>query len=122
MSCLFNSLSHFINLDSYNIRQNICNYLENNQPIIDGIETDLILSLDTTKDNYISNMRSTSTWGGAIEIQAACNLWSLRIVIINIRNTANTEIEFLPISNNYTHTIKLTWNGYHYEPHSCSKN
>ena len=122
MSCLFNSLNKFINLDSYTIRQNICNYLENNQPIIDGIETNLILSLDSSKDNYINNMRSTSTWGGAIEIQAACNLWSLRIIIINIRNVPNTEIEFLPINNSYTHTIKLSWNGYHYEPISCSKN
>ena len=122
MSCLFNSLNHFINFDSYTIRQKICNYLENNQPIIDGIETDLILSLDSSKDAYINNMRSTSTWGGAIEIQAACNLWNLRIIIINIRNAPNTEIEFLPLNNNYTHTIKLSWNGYHYEPISCSKN
>ncbi len=121
MSCLFNSLSNFINLDSYNIRQKICNYLENNQPIIDGIDTDLILSLDSSKDDYIHNMRSTSTWGGAIEIQAACNLWSLRIIIINIRNLPNTQIEFLPLSNNYTHTIKISWNGYHYEPISCIK-
>ena len=121
MSCLFNSLSNFINLDSYNIRQKICNYLENNQPIIEGIDTDLILSLDSSKDDYINNMRSTSTWGGAIEIQAACNLWSLRIIIINIRNLPNTQIEFLPLSNNYTHTIKISWNGYHYEPISCTK-
>jgi hypothetical protein len=121
MSCLFNSLSNFINLDSYNIRQKICNYLENNQPIIEGIDTDLILSLDSSKDDYINNMRSTSTWGGAIEIQAACNLWSLRIIIINIRNLPNTQIEFLPLSNNYTHTIKISWNGYHYEPISCKK-
>ena len=116
MSCLFNSLSHFINLDSYSIRQTICNYLENNRPIIDGIETELILSLDSSKDSYISNMRSTSTWGGAIEIQAACNIWNLRIIIINIRNNGNIPIEFIPINNNYNYTIKLSWNGFHYEP------
>ena len=116
MSCLFNSLSHFIIIDSYNIRQIICNYLEKNQPIIDGIDTQLILSLDHSKDIYINNMRSTSTWGGAIEIQVACNIWNLRIIIINIRNTPNTQIEFLPISNNYINTIHLSWNGNHYEP------
>lgn len=31
MSCLFNSLSYFINENSYDIRQKICNYLENNR-------------------------------------------------------------------------------------------
>ena len=30
MSCLFNSLSHFISKSSYDIRQDICNYLEEN--------------------------------------------------------------------------------------------
>ena len=61
MSCLFNSLSHFIQENSFTIRQKICDYLESNHSIIDGLETKFILELDSK--NYINQMRSTSTWG-----------------------------------------------------------
>jgi hypothetical protein len=114
MSCLFNSLSYFINGTSDEIRQVICNYLQENKPLIDGLDTNFILSLDN--NNYINNMRNSSTWGGAIEIQAACNIWNIRIIVINKRSNENTYIEFLPVNNNYKHTIKLEWNGSHYEP------
>ena len=50
MSCLFDSLSYFINLDSKNIRQNICNYLESNNSLIEGLDTSVILSLDMPKE------------------------------------------------------------------------
>jgi hypothetical protein len=46
MSCLFNSLSYFIHDNSYNIRQRICDYLEENKPIIDGLNTNFILNLE----------------------------------------------------------------------------
>lgn len=116
MSCLFDSLSHFIEGTSDEIRNIICNYLEENKPIIDGIDTKFILSLDN--DNYINNMRHSSTWGGAVEIQAACNIWKTRIIVINKRTNKNTYIEFLPVNNSYKYTINLEWNGSHYEPSS----
>ena len=69
MSCLFNSLNYFINEGSYEIRQKICDYLQENKPIIDGLETNYVLSLEnSSSEQYIINMRSTNTWGGAIEI------------------------------------------------------
>ena len=112
MSCLFDSLSYFINYNSHQIRQKICDYLELNKPIIDGLDTKFILSLDD--NNYIRNMRNDNQWGGGIEIQAACNIWNIRIIIHNIRNRGS--IEFLPLNNQYIYTINLTWNGNHYEP------
>ena len=45
MSCLFNSLSYFVQEDSYKIRQTICDYLQENKPIIDGLETHHVLSI-----------------------------------------------------------------------------
>ncbi len=60
MSCLFNSLSFFIKDDSFKIRQTICDYLHENKPIIDGLDTSEILQYEN--DNYIQNMRNTSTW------------------------------------------------------------
>lgn len=130
MSCLFNSLSHFIpQTDPQAIRARICDYLQSNSPIIDGMATHDVLQLDslTTPDQYIGAMRSPSTWGGAIEIQAACAIWNARIVVHDIRkgNSQGQEqtIEFLPVSNdtiNATNspdkTFTLEWSGGHYEP------
>ena len=120
MSCLFNSLHHFIpNESSHSIRQKICDYLQNNSPIMDGLDTAVILELDSGAvgaGKYIEIMRRESTWGGAIEIQAACNVWSFRIIVRNNRAREKSSIEFLPISELWTKTIELEWTGGHYEP------
>jgi hypothetical protein len=122
MSCLFNSLSHFIDEDSLQIRLKICDYLQENNPIIDGIETHEVLRFENANvHDYITNMRFTSTWGGAIEIQCACNIWNIRINVKNCRDQDYRVqdykvIEFLPCSNNYEKTIELYWTGGHYEP------
>jgi len=114
MSCLFNSLNYFIKEGSYEIRQKICDYLQNDGQIMDGLDTNEILDMENP--NYVQDMRNTHVWGGAIEIQAACNIWSLRIIVINRRNQPNTNIEFLPVNNHYDKTIEIEWTGGHYEP------
>ncbi len=116
MSCLFVSLDYFIKESSYMIRQKICDYLEQNKPIIDGLDTKFILDMENI--NYIQNMRNTSTWGGAIEIQTACNIWNLKINVKDIRHShsQNNNIEFIPINNSYDRSITIEWNGWHYEP------
>jgi len=117
MSCLFNSLSHFFPEDSFTIRQQICDYLQAGKPIIEGLETHEVLTFESNNvDSYISNMRSTSTWGGAIEIQAACNIWNVQINVSNYRDINNRIIEFLPINGTSLRTISVYWTGGHYEP------
>lgn len=117
MSCLFNSLSRFINKDSNTIRQEICNYLQNNGKLMDGIETSQILAFENQGNNYIQNMRLPSTWGGAIEIQAACNIWNMNVIVNDIRVTPSKQIHFEPITKiDTSNTIQVTWSGGHYEP------
>ena len=128
MSCLFNSMSHFIKEDwgPHGIRQRICDYLQNNLPILDGMETRDVLQLEApSSEHYISNMRNSSTWGGAIEIQCACNIWNARIIVHDIRNgnrnNNSKKIEFLPLHINIDSIIpplefELEWSGGHYEP------
>ena len=118
MSCLFNSLSYFIQEDSFKIRQMICDYLQENKPIMDGIETHEILAFENNDDanSYIESMRLASTLGGAIEIQAACNIWNLQINVSNYRDTNGKIIEILPLKGNSEKTIHIYWNGGHYEP------
>ena len=117
MSCLFNSLSHFINEPSIQIRLKICDYLQQNKPIIDGLDTYEVLKFESQDaQTYIQNMRSPSTWGGAIEIQSACNIWNIRINVKNYRDNNNKTIEFIPLNSNYIKTINIYWTGGHYEP------
>lgn len=126
MSCLFNSMSHFIKEDGgpNGIRQRICDYLEKNLPILEGMETHDVLQLEApTAAHYISKMRNPSTWGGAIEIQCACNIWNARINVYDIRmmnNKNNNKIEFLPLrcenAQLYSLELQLEWSGGHYEP------
>ena len=118
MSCLFNSLHYFIHINSNDIRQKICDYLEQNLPIIDGIETSQVLELEnnSTASDYINSMRSSSTWGGAIEIQVACNIWKICINVKNFRDANGKTIQFIPINTNYDNSIDIYWTGGHYEP------
>ena len=117
MSCLFDSISYFLKINGYNVRQKICDYLQQNNKIIDGLDTNYILSLEhNSSENYISKMRLIHTWGGAIEIQCACNIWGLCINVKNYRDNNNRTIEFIPLNNSYNKTIYVYWNGGHYEP------
>jgi hypothetical protein len=130
-------MSHFIKEDGgpNGIRQRICDYLEKNLPILEGMETRDVLQLEApSAAHYISNMRKPSTWGGAIEIQCACNIWNARIIVHDIRTrnnknndknknnnkNNNNKIEFLPLkSENVQHPsleLNLEWSGGHYEP------
>jgi len=132
MSCLFNSMSHFIKEDGgpSGIRQRICDYLEKNLPILEGMETRDVLQLEApTAAHYISNMRHSSTWGGAIEIQCACNIWNAQIIVHDIRGHNfgnNNKIEFVPLKsvNTQPHSLELhlEWSGGHYEPRRLNSN
>jgi hypothetical protein len=117
MSCLFNSLNYFIGEGTFEVRQKICDYLQENKPIMDGLDTQTILSFENpAPSKYIESMRLMSTWGGGIEIQAACNIWNFRVLVNNHRNLGSPDIEFLPVCSAYDKTIKIYWNGGHYEP------
>ena len=113
MSCLFQSLSYFLKTDDFYIRQKICNYLEANEQIIDGLDTKLILDIEDP--DYIRKMRSTTTWGGSIELAAACNIWNMKINVY-LHNRANKVIEFLPKNGSYVKIANIIWYGNHYEP------
>jgi len=114
MSCLFHSLGQLLNIPTDNVRQAICDYLEANQPILDGMSTHDILAMD--RPDYVQQMRQAHVWGGAIEIQAATNLWKARILVDNRRDAPRSEIEFLPLGPTHETTLRMVWTGGHYEP------
>jgi hypothetical protein len=116
MSCLFDSLSYFLKIDSNTIRQIICNYLESNNQIINGIDNKILLDIEDPY--YIQKMRNTNTWGGGIEIKSACNIWNIKIIVL-INNRQNM-IEFIPDNNNSSLNlngiIPIEWLSNHYVP------
>jgi hypothetical protein len=115
MSCLFHSLSRIIGEDNYQIRQKICNYLQTN-PILYDISASLAIQIESGKNltDYVSTMRSRSTWGGAIEIRAFVELWKrpVRVLVLSTRKW----IEFPYDGDCSNNVCKISWNGGHYEP------
>lgn len=117
MSCLFNSLGRLLNISTNDMRHIICDYLEANKPIIDGMSTAEILAFEVP--NYVANMRNHHVWGGAIEIQAAVNHWNVRVLVEN-RRDGKPPIEFIPLQGAATKTLTIYWTGGHYEPVSMA--
>jgi hypothetical protein len=121
MSCLFNSLGHLLGELTDAVRQRICDNLAANIAIIEGMDTAELLRME--HPNYIEHMRSPATWGGAIEIQAACSIWNVKIEVENRRSAAPApDIEFVPVGSTTppTRTLRIYWTGGHYEPVSIA--
>lgn len=117
MSCLFDSLSFFFKTKTaHELRQDICDYLQANKPLVEGLDTSLVLNIDSGPD-YVSKMRKGYTWGGGIEIQAACSLWKLRVIVHDVRHGTDAKVVFNPVNNvPPRHEVHLNWSGNHYEP------
>lgn len=114
MSCLFDSLSHFIsNVDSNRLRSMIVNYLSTNPKMIEDTRFSDLLAPGNQPDGYIRHMSEPNTWGGAIEIKAFADMFSIRILVIVL--ATGKQIEFLP-KDPYTTTITVSYTGNHYEP------
>ena len=117
MSCLFDSLSVHLHAPSCEIRRAICDYLDSNRTILEGVDTRSLIEQEHS--DYVSWMRRDSTWGGAIEIKAACDIWNVVIRVHNVRDGSVVAMQFVPSQMPATmvdalRTIDLQWNGGHY--------
>jgi hypothetical protein len=118
MSCLFHSLGQLLKIPTDTVRQQICDYLQADKPILDGMETHDVLALEGGPSAaYIQRMRQSSTWGGAIEIQAAVRIWNVCVTVQN-RRDRTAPIEF--VTADPTSVLVLYWTGGHYEPVSIT--
>jgi len=97
------------------IRNMICDSLERGDPIMNGIDTnDLLALISSNVKSYIKNMRTAKTHGGAIEIQCACNLFHIKIIVLNYKDMFGRIHEFVPLNNIFEKSINLTWASDHY--------
>lgn len=111
MSCLFNSLSYFVNADGRRLRNIICNYLETDPILFDVMNVSNIISPEIVNE-YVESMRCENTFGGALEIKSFCQLFKLNVLVKSFPN--NKNIEFVENENN--NWIYISWTGNHFEP------
>lgn len=133
MSCLFNSLSYFCNYDTNNVRKIICEYMRKDPFLSSNMRVSKTIEYLENKslEDYLQQMKMSSTWGGAPEIKAFVNLTKTPIFVRNISTNKSNYIKFeydlskteekenntkiMPVKNLYNKRIEINWNGYHYE-------
>jgi len=118
MSCLFRSLSFFVNgMDETALRQKICDFLATNPTsLVEGLSFQDITAFEASDPGtYIQKMRHNATWGGGIEIKAFCEIFR---VAVEIRVHASGDtILFVPEDVSIPPSkIRIEWTGNHYEP------
>ena len=111
MSCLFHSLSKFISINSDELRQIICNYISQNPILFDSIKAqDVILWENGMNfEDYVRGMRYNTTWGGAIEMKAFCDIYKIQVNV----HVNNRVISFHP-TGEIIKIININWNGIHF--------
>jgi len=114
MSCLFDSLSQFIEMDASNLRQGICDFLQTNPKLTDDMSAKDVISFEsnTPLENYVMRMRQYSTMGGATEIKAFCIMFNRNAKVLSIPNDRIIEFVVDPAFS----FIHLKWTGGHYDP------
>lgn len=127
MSCLFDSFSILLDkkFSSNDIRQLVCDYLEQNPKLMDDKSLNQILCnvQNVGLSKYVREMRKENTWGGAIEIKSFCEIFNYKVLVYIDKNNRieRKPIEFIPSctgcnESKYSKVIKIKWNGSHYEP------
>ena len=115
MSCLFRALSYFHEgVSTAQMRDTICHHLSQN-PILGGASAADMISWETGMQlgQYINRMRSSTEWGGAIELKAYCDIFRRNVRMYSQPN--RKEIEFLA-EKKQSPWVSIHWTGNHYEP------
>ena len=111
MSCLFDTLCKFVDLNSQELRNNICNYLSENPKMFENVSASDYVSWSNegynSLNDYILSMRNPGTWGGAIEIKAFCNMYFMNVNVLDTRTNKNT-IQFVEGSK-AKKTLNIKW-------------
>jgi hypothetical protein len=123
MSCLFEALAAGIpGQNSAILREKICDYLESNLPLIEGLDTASVLLLESIElhglqNSYIPKMRLHSTWGGGVEIAAFCRIFPASVTVETLGIPGNQQtlcpMHFVFCSHPQWN-LTLNWRDNHY--------
>ena len=115
MSCLFNSLAPSVNLPSQHLRQTIAEYLETDPVLLDDIKARDVINWTEGEQlvSYTERMKKSWMWGGAIEIKAFCELFSVHVTVhvLYTGNQFTIETSKPAIKN-----VHISYTGSHFEP------
>ena len=116
MSCLFDSLSSFIQYtDGSRLRQQIVDFLKTDPIMMDDVRFSCLMEWDNgDAEHYLQKMIHHDQWGGAIEIRAFCKLYKCRVVVHIAENKRIVEFETDEIMNPPSYHI--LWTGNHFIP------
>lgn len=119
MSCLFISLGRLLAQPHKTVRQTLCDHMERHldTPFQGMAMRDWIRwQLDApSPEAYIRTMRSTSVWGGAMELMVATQVYVTDILVVD---RAGERVAEFVWRDGFTARRKmvLMWTGNHYEP------
>jgi hypothetical protein len=104
--------------DPNRLRNDICDYLDSNPKLIDDLSLEQIIGIEFNQPqgdlkSYIEIMRNENTWGGAIEIKAFCEMYSVNVEVLILSD--KKKVLFQPQKSSNI-LIKISWNGSHFEP------
>lgn len=135
MSCLFDSVSSFTkNCSSSDLRSIVVHYLQSDPVYWDTMRFGEVFPFFPPEDvhgcsnvnEYVERMKYSHTWGGAIEIQAMCNLFqiSIRVHVLNHhrgRPSSPPPITFVPAAASAASSppqvvLDVLWTGNHFDP------
>ena len=119
MSCLFISLGKLLQQPHTTVRNTLCNYMQHHldqpfqgMPIREWIRWQ---QQAPSPEAYIRAMRSTSEWGGAMELSMATQCYATDIRVVDTRG--RTVAEFVWREHcTARRKMVLWWTGNHYEP------
>jgi hypothetical protein len=101
------------------LRQKICDYLATNPSIMEGLSAADAIREEkgdstTSLEQYVDWMRRETTWGGAIEIRALCDMTDH---VISVAIAPGQVIDFSPSQppRHPRRVLRLYWTGNHYE-------
>lgn len=120
MSCLFISIGKLLSLPHETIRQDICDFMERNMELgRDGVPWRQWIQWESpsmTAEVYISNMRSTSQWGGAMEISVATQVYKVDVTVV-AASDHRVLAEFVSREGEPSSWLLIvSWTGSHYTP------
>lgn len=127
MSCLFRSLSAFVDGDNEaTLRSKIVDYLMHNPELQEGMTAEEVIQFEGGGQSfamYLGRMRRGMTWGGAVEIKAFCDMHKTKVCvhIRRGRRSDHPEFEFVPQTGQYDFVAHILWTGNHFEPIRCER-
>lgn len=115
MSCLFNSLAPEVYVYPETLRGAITKYLMTNPTLMDDVKASDIIKWTSGSSlmDYVESMSRPGVWGGAIEIRAFCELYTMNVKIHVLYTGKKFTIN---CSGQPTRTIHISYTGSHFEP------